>query len=65
MTKQEEIREDIINWFLERNPDKNRSWAEWETKILFIRQSSKGVVIKVNEMNYYVEYEPLIKVEEK
>jgi len=44
----EEIREGIENWFLMRNPDKTRNWAEWETKMLFIKQDELGVVIKVD-----------------
>jgi len=48
MTKQEKIKEGIVNWFLERNPDKTKSWAEWETKMLFIKQDSQGVMIRVD-----------------
>ena len=68
MTKQEEIRDGIVNWFLERNPNQTRSWAEWETKMLFIKQDSQGVVIRSNSLgashphlvNYFT-IEPLIK----
>ena len=61
MTKQEEIREGIANWFLEHNPDKTRSWAEWETKMLFIKQDSQGVVIARMDGGILVAIEPLIK----
>jgi len=47
MTRQGDVREEIINWFLMRNPTQTRSWAEQETKMLFIKQDSLGVVIKV------------------
>ena len=47
MTNQEEIMDGIIKWFLMRNPDKSRSWAEYETKALFIKEDELGVVVKV------------------
>lgn len=60
MTRQQEIKEGIASWFLERNPDKTRSWAEWETKMLFIKQDSQGVVLQVEKElpnRYFTAYE--------
>ena len=48
MSKQKDIREEIVDWFLMRDPSKDRAWAEWETKVLFIKLDRTGVVIKVN-----------------
>ena len=48
MPNREEIREEIIDWFLMRDPSKDRSWAEWEVKVLFNKLASAGLVIKVD-----------------
>ena len=46
----EEIREGIVDWFLMRDPSKDRSWAEWEVKVLFNKLDSAGLVIKVDRV---------------
>ena len=48
MATREEIREGIVDWFLARDPSKDRAWAEWETKMLFFKLDRMGVVVKVD-----------------
>ena len=59
MDKREEIREGFTNQLLMRNLGKDRSWAEWETKMLFSYLHKEGVVIKGNQgMGYTKELDP-------